>query len=681
MLYQQAPGPTLPIMMISRHASAVRLAVVATLVTSMLIAAGPAEAAKAPVRTTIAAHVAPATALVRSTALVSGTVTPKGGTLLLQRLVAKSWVTVAHQKSSKAGTFAFSLRAPKVAASWPLRVVRAATKATKAGVSTTVKLHVVSTAYAVAAVPVASTVTAPDGVTVAGAVIPPAHGSVQLQALSGKTWHTLATARLTTASTFSITTAQPAGTLRLRVVRPYTASIATGTSAPFSVTVQPAVAAPTITTVALPQARVGRLYYAPLIASGGVAPYTWSASGLPLGVTLSAAGALSGTPTVRGTASITATVTDAAAHSVTAALALTVAPQQGYLVGWGYNSTSALGNGTATNATTAVPVSGMSAVVSVAAGGDFGSAVLADGTVWSWGHNADGQLGNGTMLSSTTPVQTIGLSAITAIAAGAGHGLAVRGDGTVWAWGSNLYGQLGDGTAISRPTPVQVPGLTSVVAVAAGFFSSYALRSDGSVWSWGYNAYGQLGLGDLSNTSTPHQIIGLTGITSVAAGERFALALGSDGVASGWGDNTYGQLGDGTMTSHTSPVRATELVAVKSLSAGDATGYAVTSTNTLEAWGYGSDGELGDGTMSPSSAAPVAVHTLSSVSSASGSDVGALALLADGSAWSWGLNTLGELGDGTVTQRTEPVRVVGLTHVLQLVSSSVSLSGYAIIGT
>jgi hypothetical protein len=47
-----------------------------------------------------------------------------------------------------------------------------------------------------------------------------------------------------------------------------------------------------------------------LAASGGAAPYTWTASGLPAGLSISSTGAISGTPTARGTFTVTATARD-----------------------------------------------------------------------------------------------------------------------------------------------------------------------------------------------------------------------------------------------------------------------------------------------------------------------------------------------------------------------------------
>jgi hypothetical protein len=76
----------------------------------------------------------------------------------------------------------------------------------------------------------------------------------------------------------------------------------------FPVTV--AAAAVAIGTAPPPAATVGVPYTFPFRAAGGKPPYTWTATGLPVGLTLSTDGILSGTPTTAGPSSLAVTVTD-----------------------------------------------------------------------------------------------------------------------------------------------------------------------------------------------------------------------------------------------------------------------------------------------------------------------------------------------------------------------------------
>jgi hypothetical protein len=82
----------------------------------------------------------------------------------------------------------------------------------------------------------------------------------------------------------------------------------------------------TVTTTSLPVATQGRPYSATLAANGGTPPYTWSlVSGtLPPGLSLSAGGVISGTPTTPGSFGFTVGVTDTSAQSARQALNLTV---------------------------------------------------------------------------------------------------------------------------------------------------------------------------------------------------------------------------------------------------------------------------------------------------------------------------------------------------------------------
>ena len=66
-----------------------------------------------------------------------------------------------------------------------------------------------------------------------------------------------------------------------------------------------------VSTTTLVSIRVGAPYSQTLAATGGFAPYSFAAVGLPRGLSISSAGAIAGTPLAAGTASVVVTVTDA----------------------------------------------------------------------------------------------------------------------------------------------------------------------------------------------------------------------------------------------------------------------------------------------------------------------------------------------------------------------------------
>ncbi|BCJ42480.1 hypothetical protein GCM10010168_07780 [Actinoplanes ianthinogenes] len=88
----------------------------------------------------------------------------------------------------------------------------------------------------------------------------------------------------------------------------------TGT-ATFTVTVA---AQPAVTNPGTQQATVGKAGTLTLAGTGGTTPYTWTATGLPAGLTISSAGVVSGTATTAGTSTVTVTLTDAGGRTATA---------------------------------------------------------------------------------------------------------------------------------------------------------------------------------------------------------------------------------------------------------------------------------------------------------------------------------------------------------------------------
>jgi hypothetical protein len=320
-----------------------------------------------------------------------------------------------------------------------------------------------------------------------------------------------------------------------------------------------------------PAGTVGATYEwtASVVPAAGI-KYIWTAlTAPPPGLQFSESGVLSGTPTSAGTYAFRIKAqSDPQERYATGTVTVTIHPQGSATacssgtctaVGWGANDSGQVGDGTTTNAPTAMPVNGLTGVTAVAAGGLHSLALRSDRTVWAWGWNGEGQLGDGTTTQRSTPVQVNGLTGVTAVAAGSDHSLALRNDGTVWAWGSNSSGKLGDGTTTNASTPIQVSGLSGVTAIAAGSSHSLAVRGDGTVWAWGEGQWDQLGSETTHQSSTPLQVSSLTGMTAIAAGEYHNLAIRDDGTVWAWGGGWWGQLGDGTTVQTFTPVQVSGL--------------------------------------------------------------------------------------------------------------------------
>jgi len=347
-------------------------------------------------------------------------------------------------------------------------------------------------------------------------------------------------------------------------------------------------------------------------------------------------------------------------------LALTSSRQ---LLAWGDNSSGQLGNGTNTGSNVPVNVSlpeGIE-ITAIAAGWGHSLALTSDGRVLAWGRNSDRQLGDGTINHRNVPVN-LTLTQITAIAAGEAHSLALTSDGRVLAWGCHIMGQLGDGRGgvdDSDRVNVSLPAGTTVTAIAAGERFSLALTSDGRVLAWGEGAFGQLGAGIYAcGLSTYPLFVSLpagTTVTAIAAGANHCLALTSAGELLAWGLGSAGQLGHGTRDSSDIPVRVSLPAATRitAIAAGAFHSLALTSTGELLSWGVNVSGQLGNETNDMSTVpVNVSLPAGASISSIAAGQRYSLALTSTGEVLAWGLNSSGQLGDGTASNSNVPVKVL-----------------------
>ena len=331
---------------------------------------------------------------------------------------------------------------------------------------------------------------------------------------------------------------------------------------------------------------------------------------------------------------------------------------------WGWNYFGQVGDGTTADRRAPVPVAGLSDSVALAAGLFHTLSVQPDGTVRSWGFNALGQLGDGTTVDRPTATVVRGLSDVVAVAAGGYTSVALKADGTVWAWGWNGYGQVGDGTRGDRLLPTRVAGLTDVVAVASGALHNLALRRDGTVWTWGWNGVGQLGDGTTTDHALPAAVPGLAGVTLIGSGAHHSFAVSSNGWVYAWGWNAVGQLGTNWSGDFHSPTIITigpnpSYPPVRQIVGGVYHSLALMADGTVYSWGWNGMGMLGDGTTQPHNRPALVPGAAGAISITAGL-LHSVTGYADGSIKAWGWNGVGQLGDGTILDRLLPAPVPGL---------------------
>jgi alpha-tubulin suppressor-like RCC1 family protein len=331
---------------------------------------------------------------------------------------------------------------------------------------------------------------------------------------------------------------------------------------------------------------------------------------------------------------------------------------------WGNNTSGRLGDNTIADKSSPVSVvGGFTDWSQVSAGCQHTAAVRTNGTIWTWGNNASGRLGDNTIADKSSPVSVVGgFTDWCQVGAGCAHTAAVRTNGTIWSWGINTSGRLGNNAIVTRSSPVSVVGgFTDWCQVSAGDYHTAAVRTNGTIWTWGYNNSGRLGDNTIADKSSPVSVVGgFTDWCQVSAGYSHTAAVRTNGTIWSWGVNAAGKLGDGTVAASSSPVSVvggfTDWCQV---SASSGHTVAVRTNGTIWSWGFNGSGRLGNNAVAASSSPVSVVGGFTDWCQVSASSGHTVAVRTNGTIWSWGCGSSGQLGDNTIADKSSPVSVVG----------------------
>jgi alpha-tubulin suppressor-like RCC1 family protein len=336
---------------------------------------------------------------------------------------------------------------------------------------------------------------------------------------------------------------------------------------------------------------------------------------------------------------------------------------------------------------------------SVSADENHTCGVTTSGAAYCWGANNFGQLGNGTLAASPTPLPVVGGFSFVSVSAGLNRVCGVTTAGAAYCWGG------GFSAGPSSPVPAPVSRLS---AVSIGYSHACGLTAGGAAYCWGEYNSGELGNGTSAATQAPAEgpvpVSGGLTFASVSAGGKFTCGVAIGGAAYCWGTNSFGQLGIGTQagpqvcwadtaSSYTDYCSPTPLpvsggLSFVSISAGWNQACGVTTDGAAYCWGGGGPhtipelvgGGLTFGSVSVSddmdftacgvttagaaycwfdrgSPSPVGVGL--SFASISVGYAYTCGVTTDGAAYCWGQNSHGQLGNGTTTDSSVPVKVAG----------------------
>lgn len=371
-----------------------------------------------------------------------------------------------------------------------------------------------------------------------------------------------------------------------------------------------------------------------------------------------------------------------------------------HLYCWGENYAGQLGDGTTTTRLTPTLIAAATTWRSVSAGNTGTCAIATDGRTFCWGQNA---LATG--VSGLVPSQVTGAPAYAVVSAGVSQTCGITLEGSGYCAGRR--GGLGNGEFFYAAAPVQVLSASNAVDIARGYPAGCYVSTAKLVQCWAETP-------DATSARLPS--FGSLAVKAVTMRALFEEGSGGCAIRDAdsrvvcWGSNNFGELGNGTTTTAATPTLIASTRSFVSVASALFSACGTTTAKELFCWG----GRPGVGSAFLTPVQMQAGINFTSVWGTGGdicaiSDVGKAycgtlpnvptlvagsqqwmamttgndfkcGLTSTNDAWCMGSNALGQLGDGTATDRTVMTAVAGGLKFSQLVGGNASACGLTLAG-
>ncbi|CAA7016459.1 unnamed protein product [Microthlaspi erraticum] len=321
----------------------------------------------------------------------------------------------------------------------------------------------------------------------------------------------------------------------------------------------------------------------------------------------------------------------------------------------------------------------------IACGGCHAVLITKKGEIFSWGEGIGGKLGHGLEKDTHQPkfIKSVRGMGFKSLACGEFHTCAVPQSGDLYSWGDGTQNVdlLGHGSESSCWIPKRVTGVLHgmyVSYVSCGPWHTAVVASSGQLFTFGDGSFGALGHGDRRSSSVPREVEGLSGlrVMRVACGVWHTAAVvevsnevssddaeqcSSSGQLFTWGDGEKGQLGHGDDDVKLLPECVVSLMNenICQVACGCSLTVSLTINGHVYTMGSKAYGQIGNPNANgkfPSRVEGDLVDTC--VEDIACGSYHVVVLTSKSEVYTWGKGLNGQLGHGTIENKSEPL-VVG----------------------